>query len=131
VVQEQPQATEQVAISAPPAPASRPASNGCEPIISLLEQCNWLTLSGISKSDWEFVDYIISRESGWKHDIWNTSGSGAYGLCQSLPANKMGIAGSDYMTNPITQLKWCNSYAEQRYGGWSQAKIFWENNHWW
>jgi hypothetical protein len=55
VVQEQPQATEQIAISAPPAPASRPASNGCEPIISLLEQYDWDTRIALA---------IIKAESG-------------------------------------------------------------------
>lgn len=78
---------------------------------------------GIPESQWWAVDEIISRESGWNHLIWNRGGSGAYGLCQSLPASKMSSAGSDYMTNPITQLKWCNEYA-QGYGGWTKAVEF-------
>ena len=91
----------------------------------------WLSQSNITAGDHGYADAIISRESGWRHMIWNTTGSGAYGLCQSLPASKMASAGSDYMTNPVTQLNWCNSYAQARYGGWAQAYSFWQANHWW
>jgi hypothetical protein len=87
--------------------------------------------AGIPESEWAAVDYIISRESGWRHLAWNGSGSGAYGLCQSLPASKMATAGADYMTNPVTQLRWCDGYAKSRYGGWWSAQVFWQNNHWW
>ena len=90
----------------------------------------WMKAAGIPESDWTFVDCVIngcqgvSAEGGWHGtQRWNTAGSGAYGLCQSLPASKMASAGADYMTNPITQLKWCHGYAQQ-YGGWSQAWNF-------
>lgn len=92
---------------------------------------DWMTEAGISESDHKYVDFIISKESGWRHTVWNTSGSSAYGLCQSLPATKMASAGDDYMTNPVTQLKWCNGYAQQRYGGWANAYSFWSVNKWW
>lgn len=90
----------------------------------------WMSAAGIPQSDWQYVDCVIngcngvSPEGGWNGvQRWNTTGSGAYGLCQSLPASKMASAGSDYMTNPITQLKWCHQYA-QGYGGWAQAWQF-------
>ena len=92
---------------------------------------SWLAASGIPQSEWGYVDSIVTRESGWRHNVWNSTGSGAYGLCQSLPASKMASAGSDYMSNPVTQLKWCHGYAIARYGGWSGAHVFWQNNHWW
>ena len=94
--------------------------------------------AGIPESDWASADYIIERESSWRHDAWNKEGSGAYGLCQSLPANKMASAGVDYMTNPITQLRWCHQYAISRYGSWQAAVTFWKrtdprpySGHWW
>ena len=40
-----------------------------------------------------------TRESGWQL-VWNTGGSGAYGIPQALPASKMASAGADYMTDP-------------------------------
>ncbi len=86
--------------------------------------------AGIPRSDWSAVDYIVSKESSWRHTAVNRT-SGATGLCQSLPASKMATAGGDYLTNPVTQLKWCHSYAISRYGGWWQAYNFWQRNHWW
>lgn len=80
---------------------------------------DWLRASGIPESDWRFVDEIINRESSWNYKAVNRS-SGATGLCQSLPASKMASAGGDYLTNPVTQLKWCHSYA-QGYGSWAKA----------
>lgn len=92
---------------------------------------DWMAAAGIAPSDYQAVEYIISHESGWRHTVWNGTGSGAYGLCQSLPASKMASAGSDYMTNPVTQLRWCDGYAKQRYGGWWGAYNFWVKNKWW
>jgi len=86
---------------------------------------------GIPESDWWIVDFIISKESGWNHLVWNGGGSGAYGLCQSLPATKMASAGADYMTNPVTQMKWCHNYAIERYGSWGAAYNWWVKNAWW
>lgn len=90
----------------------------------------WLIASGIPENLWGYVDFIVSRESGWNPNAVNRS-SGATGLCQSLPASKMASAGADYLTNPVTQLRWCNGYAVGRYGGWVNAVAFWQNNHWW
>lgn len=87
--------------------------------------------AGISQSDWSYVDSIISRESGWRHTIWNSTGSGAYGLCQALPGAKMASAGADWQTNPVTQLRWCHGYAIGRYKSWAAAHSFWNANHWW
>ena len=92
---------------------------------------DWMAAAGISPADYGYVDYIVGRESGWSPTKYNYAGSGAYGLCQALPASKMSTAGSDYMTNPITQLKWCNGYAVGRYGSWAGAYNFWIKNHWW
>ncbi len=92
---------------------------------------DWMRQAGIRESDFGFVEFIISHESGWGHLKWNYGGSGAYGLCQALPARKMASAGADYMTNPITQLRWCNGYAVGRYGSWANAYQFWTKNKWW
>ena len=94
------------------------------------ERAELLTAVGIDQSDWEYVSYIVEKESTWRPGAMNPS-SGAYGLCQSLPANKMASAGSDWRTNPVTQLRWCHNYAQKRYKGWYQAYNFWLRNHWW
>jgi hypothetical protein len=89
-----------------------------------------MAAAGISPSDYMYVDYIISRESGWNAAAQNTS-SGAYGLCQALPGSKMESAGSDWRTNAVTQMEWCNGYAVGRYGSWGGAYNFWTSHHWW
>ncbi|WP_189192734.1 transglycosylase SLT domain-containing protein, partial [Streptomyces albiflavescens] len=52
---------------------------------------------------------IVEHESGWNPTATNAS-SGAYGLVQALPASKMATAGSDWKTNPATQIKWGLDY---------------------
>lgn len=92
---------------------------------------DWMAAAGIAEADYGYADFIISHESGWAPVKYNYGGSGAYGLCQALPASKMASAGSDYMTNPITQLRWCNGYAIGRYGSWAGAYNFWLSHKWW
>ena len=82
-----------------------------------------MAAAGIASSDYAYANFIVSHESGWRPTAANPSG--AYGLCQALPGTKMATAGSDWATNPITQLRWCNGYAQTRYGGWAAAY-----NHW-
>ncbi|HLG91234.1 MAG TPA: hypothetical protein VI336_03710, partial [Candidatus Saccharimonadales bacterium] len=97
---------------------------------------------GISSSNYAYVNFIISRESGWCPTKWQgefgtcpayhgVPSSGGYGLCQSTPPGKMATAGSDWKTNPVTQLKWCDGYANSRHGGWAGAYSFWLANSYW
>lgn len=86
--------------------------------------------AGIAPADYQYADFIISKESGWRPYARNAS-SGAYGLCQALPGTKMATAGADWETNPVTQLRWCNGYAKARYGTWAAAYNFWQRNHYW
>lgn len=88
----------------------------------------WMTAAGIT--DQTNAYFIFSKESGCNPTARNRS-SGAYGVCQALPASKMASFGSDYLTNPVTQMKWCQSYALSRYGSWANAVAFWNKNHWW
>lgn len=68
-----------------------------------------------SGSEWTCLDELWTRESGWQM-VWNTAGSGAYGIPQSLPASKMASAGADYMTDPATQIRWGLGYIRATYG---------------
>lgn len=58
---------------------------------------------------------LWNRESGWNVYAHNPS-SGAYGIPQSLPGNKMASAGADWQTNPDTQIRWGLGYIQGRYG---------------
>lgn len=93
-------------------------------------KADWMRAAGISDTDFGYVDYIISHESGWNYHAVNRS-SGAYGLPQSLPAGKLASVGADWRDNPVTQLRWANNYAVGRYGSWEVAYRFWVTNHWW
>jgi hypothetical protein len=65
-------------------------------------------------SEWTCLDEVWTKESSWQYDAENPSG--AYGIPQSLPASKMAAAGSDYRTNPATQIKWGLGYIQSTYG---------------
>lgn len=94
------------------------------------DKASLMAAAGIAESDFGYVDFIVSKESGWRPGAANAY-SGAYGLCQSLPASKMASAGADYLTNPVTQLRWCSGYAAGRYGGWAGAYSAWLVQSWW
>ena len=57
---------------------------------------------------------LWNRESGWRVNAYNPSG--AYGIPQALPGSKMAAYGSDWATNPATQIKWGLGYISGRYG---------------
>lgn len=86
-----------------------------------------MAAAGIRQSDYPYVDYIVTRESGWR--VHATNGR-TWGLCQALPGNKMASAGADWQTNPVTQLRWCSGYAAGK-GGWEASYNFWLSHHWW
>jgi hypothetical protein len=80
-------------------------------------------------SQFQCMSNIVSHESGWNYQATNAS-SGAYGLFQALPGDKMVSAGADWRTNPKTQIKWGLSYMDSRYGSPCGAWSFWQANHW-
>jgi hypothetical protein len=58
---------------------------------------------------------LWNRESHWNAFSHNTS-SGAYGIPQALPGEKMASAGADWATNYKTQVEWGLGYILGRYG---------------
>jgi uncharacterized protein YabE (DUF348 family) len=74
---------------------------------------------------------LWNGESGWRWNATNRS-SGAYGIPQSLPANKMASAGADWRTNPRTQIRWGMGYLKGRYGTPCSALSAWlrRSPHW-
>ncbi len=67
--------------------------------------------------DAEFACLVAlwNRESHWNVHAMNPY-SGAYGIPQALPGNKMASAGADWQTNPATQIIWGLGYIAGRYG---------------
>jgi hypothetical protein len=68
---------------------------------------------------------LWNKESGWRTTATNPS-SGAYGIPQSLPGNKMASAGADWRTNARTQISWGLGYIASVYGtpcsAWSHSQ---------
>lgn len=76
---------------------------------------------------------LWNGESNWRWNARNPS-SGAYGIPQALPAEKMASAGADWRTNYKTQVRWGLSYIKDRpdYGSPSAAYSKWlsRSPHW-
>ncbi|HET9872383.1 MAG TPA: hypothetical protein VFP89_07295 [Propionibacteriaceae bacterium] len=84
---------------------------------------------GWGASEYRCYDKLIISESGWQVDATNPS-SGAYGIPQSLPGNKMASAGSDWRTNPATQIIWGLRYVKERYNTPCSAWSFKQGHNW-
>jgi hypothetical protein len=84
---------------------------------------------GYDDDDYSCFNNIIIRESMWKIDATNPS-SGAYGIPQALPGSKMASAGSDWRTNPATQIIWALDYMKKRYGSPCEAWSFKRGHGW-
>ncbi|QSB15488.1 lytic transglycosylase domain-containing protein [Natronosporangium hydrolyticum] len=91
--------------------------------------CALLSEFGFGLDQMPALDSLWTRESGWNHQAHN-GGSGAYGIPQALPGNKMASAGSDWETNPATQIRWGLGYISDRYGSPDAAWAFFQNNGW-
>jgi len=70
---------------------------------------------GFSADQFSCLDSLWTKESGWNPSADNASSS-AYGIPQALPGSKMASAGSDWASNPATQIKWGLGYIRDSYG---------------
>ena len=84
---------------------------------------------GWDDSEFPCLDALWTRESNWNPFAQNTY-SGAYGIPQALPGSKMASVGSDWATNPATQIKWGLDYIQDRYGSPCSADSFQASNGW-
>jgi hypothetical protein len=89
-----------------------------------------IALGLVQKRGWNTAQYdclvaLWEKESHWNVYAFN-AGSGAYGIPQALPGVKMASVGSDWKTNPKTQIVWGLGYIQGRYvnpcGAWSQSQ---------
>lgn len=69
---------------------------------------NWGT------SQFDCLKTLWSNESHWNYKAHNYS-SGAHGIAQALPADKMDVIATDWRTNPVTQIRWGLHYIDLRY----------------
>ena len=76
---------------------------------------NLLPDHGWGESQFSCLEKLWNKESRWRVNADNPSSS-AYGIPQALPGNRMAAYGSDWRTNPVTQIKWGLDYIENTYG---------------
>ena len=95
--------------------SSPPATGTPDPGSSQMIAYQMVAARGYPAPEFDCLHELWRKESGWNHFAHNKS-SGAYGIPQSLPGEKMASAGEDWATNPETQIRWGLGYIESRYG---------------
>jgi transglycosylase-like protein with SLT domain len=89
--------------------AAHPVGSPRQIAKQMLGQLGWQT------SQFSCLEPLWYHESGWNPSAMNPS-SGAYGIPQALHGSLMASAGSDWRTNPATQIRWGLTYIHDRYG---------------
>lgn len=73
-----------------------------------------LLATGFEDDEFACLVNLWDRESKWNVHAENPT-SGAYGIPQALPGNKMAVIADDWRDNPKTQIRWGLSYIKSRY----------------
>lgn len=80
---------------------------------------------GMNDSQFSCLNSLWTKESHWNYKAHNPR-SGAHGIAQALPADKMSVIADDWRTNPVTQIRWGLRYITMRYDtpckAWSHFK---------
>ena len=111
------------------APAHKPAVAVNDPAGAQAYAAGKLASYGWAADQMQCLQTLWTKESEWRTTATNAS-SGAYGVVQSLPAEKMASAGADYLTNYRTQINWGLDYVKERYGSPCGALNFHLSNNW-
>lgn len=110
------------ATSAPKAPIVAAPDPGTAKAIAY----DMVLARGWGEDQYSCLVALWTRESQWNASAMNPY-SGAYGIPQALPGNKMASAGADWQTNPATQITWGIGYIEARYstpcGAWEHSEL--------
>jgi len=69
---------------------------------------------GWGEKQYACLDGLWTKESRWNYRASNKR-TGAHGIPQALPATKMEVIGTDWRTNPVTQISWGLRYIDIRY----------------
>lgn len=84
-----------------------------------------------AEEQWVCLKQLWTGESNWNYQATNPE-SGAYGIPQAWPGDKMAAFGDDWKTNPKTQIEWGLDYIKSAYQTPCQAWDFWNSQdpHW-
>jgi hypothetical protein len=84
---------------------------------------------GFSESEFSCLDALWMSESDWDPTADNPT-STAYGIPQALTGGTHDNLPADYMTNPVSQIKWGLDYIRASYGTPCAAWEFKQANNW-
>jgi len=108
-----------------PPKATAPASGVPDPGSAKAIAYELVLARGWATTEYDCLVALWTRESHWNVYAHNPT-SGAYGIPQALPGDKMASAGSDWQTNPRTQIVWGLGYIAGRYqtpcGAWAHSE---------
>ncbi|MBX3193630.1 MAG: lytic transglycosylase domain-containing protein [Microbacteriaceae bacterium] len=108
-----------------PPKATAPASGIPDPGTAQAIAYELVLARGWSPGEYDCLVALWTRESHWNVYAENPH-SGAYGIPQALPGDKMASVGADWRTNPKTQIVWGLGYIAGRYetpcGAWAHSE---------
>jgi uncharacterized protein YabE (DUF348 family) len=112
-------------------PQNKITAKGSKVVVGVVtgSKADWMRQAGIDPSQYQYVDYIIGRESGWNPGA--VSANRCIGLGQKCNAQSLISACPAWQSDPVCQLNHFSGYANGRYGSWQGAYSFWTVNHWW
>ena len=84
---------------------------------------------GWGNKQYACLDDLWIKESNWNYRASNKR-TGAHGIPQALPATKMDSAGTDWRTNPVTQISWGLRYIDIRYDTPCKAWAKFKRSNW-
>jgi Transglycosylase SLT domain len=90
--------------------------------------CTLLLKAGFGLDQMTCLKNLWMKESGWRTNARNPAG--AYGIPQALPGSRMSTFGSDWQTNPATQIQWGLSYIKSKYNTPCGAWSVWQSKGW-
>jgi resuscitation-promoting factor RpfB len=96
-------------------PQSRIIAVGTKAVTPQEIAAQLLAQRGWGSDQMNCLTLLWNHESGWRINATNAD-SGAYGIPQALPGEKMASAGPDWQTNARTQITWGLNYISGVYG---------------
>jgi hypothetical protein len=87
--------------------------------------CTLMVAAGFGLDQMPCLEKLWQKESGWNPLAHNKS-SGAHGIPQAVPGDKMAAYGPDWYKDAATQIKWGLNYIKGRYktpcGAWGHSQ---------
>jgi uncharacterized protein YabE (DUF348 family) len=88
-----------------------------------------MAAAGIPQASFVYADYVVEHESHWNPGALNPKGCA--GLGQACPGSKLAAACPAWRTDAVCQMRFFNTYAVGRYGGWAGAYNHKKAYGWW